>query len=167
MTLIPTYPDLPMEDVYPRVERTDTRELYLRDLGRNRVVYIPWDIDRTYWDVMCVDHGRLLRNAVAWATNEPAPVEVEGPGILDVDGVAAADVDDRPPRQPDQSDDDEGTDPRDLSGWTAGGQGQGAGGRTGRARAAAHRGHRSTPAAVGGRGDGDGAVGRGARSRRG
>jgi hypothetical protein len=33
---------------------------------------------------MCVDHLRLLRNAVAWATNEPLPVEVEGPGVLDV-----------------------------------------------------------------------------------
>ena len=84
MTLVPTYPDLPMEDVYPRVPRTDTRELYLRDLGASRVVYIPWDIDRTFWEVMCVDHGRLLRNAVRWATNEPPPVEVTGPGLLDV-----------------------------------------------------------------------------------
>jgi hypothetical protein len=84
LTLIPTYPDLPMEDVYPRVARTDIRELYLQDLGRSRVVYIPWDIDRTFWDVMCVDHGRLLRNAVAWAANEPPPVEVAGPGVLDV-----------------------------------------------------------------------------------
>ena len=73
-----------MEDVYPRVARTDTRELYLRDLGRSRVVYIPWDIDRTFWEVMCVDHGRLLQNAVAWAANEPPPVEVDGPGVLDV-----------------------------------------------------------------------------------
>ena len=84
VTLIPSYPDLPMEDVYPRVPRTDTREIYLRDLGRGRVVYIPWDIDRTFWDVLCVDHLRLLRNAIAWATNEPRPVEVEGPGVLDV-----------------------------------------------------------------------------------
>ena len=73
-----------MEDVYPRVAAHRTRELYLRDLGGSRVVYIPWDIDRTFWDVMCVDHGRLLRNAVAWATNEPPPVEVDGPGVLDV-----------------------------------------------------------------------------------
>ncbi|MFH7813402.1 hypothetical protein ACH0C8_15945, partial [Acetobacter lovaniensis] len=43
LTLIPTYPDLPMEDVYPRVPHTDTRELYLRDLGRSRVAYVPWD----------------------------------------------------------------------------------------------------------------------------
>lgn len=84
ITLIPTYPDLPMEDVYPRVPRTDTRELYLRDLGPSRIVYIPWDIDRTFWEVMAVDHGRLLRNAVAWAANEPPPVEVDGPGVLDV-----------------------------------------------------------------------------------
>ncbi|MEP6917289.1 MAG: hypothetical protein ABJC89_16680, partial [Acidobacteriota bacterium] len=68
----------------PRVAHTDTREIYLRDLGRSRVVYIPWDIDRTFWDVMSVDHGRLLRNAVAWAANEPPPVEVTGPGLLDV-----------------------------------------------------------------------------------
>jgi hypothetical protein len=84
LTLIPTYPDLPMEDVYPRVPHTDTREAYLRDLGSGRVVYIPWDIDRTFWDVMSVDHGRLLRNAVAWAAGERPPVEVTGPGLLDV-----------------------------------------------------------------------------------
>ena len=84
VTLVPSYPDLPMEDVYPRVARTEIRELYLREAGRGRVVYIPWDIDRTIWDVMCVDHVRLLRNAVAWALNEPPVVEVEGPGVLDV-----------------------------------------------------------------------------------
>jgi Hypothetical glycosyl hydrolase 6/TAT (twin-arginine translocation) pathway signal sequence len=84
VTLIPSYPDLPMEDVYPRVPRTDTRELYLRDLGRSRVVYVPWDIDRTFWDVMCVDHLLLLRNAVRWALNEPPGVEIEGRGMLDV-----------------------------------------------------------------------------------
>jgi hypothetical protein len=84
LTLIPTYPDLPMEDVYPRVGHTSTRELYLRDLGRSRVAYIPWDIDRTFWDVMCVDHLRLLRNTIEWAANEPAPAIVEGPGVLDV-----------------------------------------------------------------------------------
>jgi hypothetical protein len=84
ITLIPSYPDLPMEDVYPRVAHTDTREIYLRDLGANRVVFIPWDIDRTFWEVMSPDHGRLLRNVFAWAANEPSPVEVSGPGVIDV-----------------------------------------------------------------------------------
>jgi putative glycosyl hydrolase-like family 6 (GHL6) protein/glycosyl hydrolase family 42 (putative beta-galactosidase) len=86
VTLIPSYPDLPMEKVYPRVTRTDKAEVYLRDLGLpgGRVVYFPWDIDRTFWEVLCVDHFKLLRNAVEWATNEESPVTVTGPGILDL-----------------------------------------------------------------------------------
>jgi hypothetical protein len=84
VTLIPSYPDLPMEDVYPRVPHTNTREIYLRELGRGRIVYVPFDLGRTFWDVLAVDHGRLIRNLVHWAANEPPPVEVDGPGLLDV-----------------------------------------------------------------------------------
>jgi hypothetical protein len=84
ITLIPSYPDLPMEDVYPRVPRTNIRELYLRELGKNRIVYFPWDVDRAFWEVLNVDHGRLLRNAIEWATNEEKPVTVTGSGVLDV-----------------------------------------------------------------------------------
>ena len=49
-----------------------------------RVVYFPWDIDRTFWEVLCVDHLKLLRNAVEWATNEEPIVTVTGSGVLDV-----------------------------------------------------------------------------------
>jgi hypothetical protein len=84
LTLIPGYPDLPMEKVFPRVEKTDIAEVFLRESGKGRVVYFPWDIDRTFWDVLCVDHFKLLRNAVEWATNEEPPVSVTGHGVLDV-----------------------------------------------------------------------------------
>jgi hypothetical protein len=84
LTLIPSYPDLPMEKVYARQPRTNIPQVYMRDLPAGRVAYFPWDIDRTYWEVLAVDHGRLLRNAVAWATNEDPPVTVSGPGLLDV-----------------------------------------------------------------------------------
>lgn len=84
VTLIPSYPDLPMEHVYPRQGDTDIRELYLREMGAGRVAYIPWDIDRTFWEIMGVDHGRLLRNVIDWAANEEPPVQVTGPGVLDV-----------------------------------------------------------------------------------
>jgi Hypothetical glycosyl hydrolase 6/Beta-galactosidase trimerisation domain/TAT (twin-arginine translocation) pathway signal sequence len=85
LTLIPSYPDLPMEKVYPRQPRTDIPQVFMRELpGAGRVVYFPWDIDRTYWEVLAVDHGRLMQNAVAWATNEEAAVTVAGPGVLDV-----------------------------------------------------------------------------------
>src|SRR5574340_741827 len=84
LTLVPSYPDLPMEEVYPRVPKTNSAQVYLREVGRGRVVYFPWDIDRTYWEVMAADHGTLLRNAIAWALNEEPPVRVTGPGVLDV-----------------------------------------------------------------------------------
>jgi hypothetical protein len=99
LTLIPGYPDLPMEKVYPRVARTDVAQVFLREYPRDeaapasrgialrpkgRVVYFPWDIDGTFWEVLSMDHGKLLRNAVLWATNEEPLLTVTGPGVLDV-----------------------------------------------------------------------------------
>jgi hypothetical protein len=84
LTLIPSYPDLPMEMVYPRVEGTGAPQVFLRENGRGRIVYFPWDIDRVFWEVMSVDHGRLLANAIRWAANEEPPVTVSGPGLVDV-----------------------------------------------------------------------------------
>jgi hypothetical protein len=84
LTLIPSYPDLPMEMVYPRQPKTDIAEVYLREMGKSRIVYFPWDIDRTFWEVLATDHGKLLRNAVEWAANEEKPVTVSGAGVLDV-----------------------------------------------------------------------------------
>ena len=84
LTLIPSYPDLPMEMVYPRIERTNTAAVYLREIGSSRIVYFPWDIERTFWDALCVDHSSLLANAIAWSMNEEQPVTVTGPGLLDI-----------------------------------------------------------------------------------
>ena len=82
-TLIPSYPDLPMEKVYPRVPKTDVSCLYLRQAG-GRVAYFPFDVDRTFWEVLCADHLKMMRNALAWAHDEMPAVEVDGPGLLDV-----------------------------------------------------------------------------------
>jgi hypothetical protein len=87
LTLIPSYPDLPMEKVYPRTAKTDISCLYLRGDLREpaaRVAYFPFDIDRTFWEVLCADHLKVLRNTVLWANNEAPIVEVDGPGLLDV-----------------------------------------------------------------------------------
>jgi hypothetical protein len=74
-----------MEKVYPRVAKTDIAQVFLREeAGGGRVVYFPWDIDRTFWEVLAPDHLMLLRNAVSWAADEDPVVVVTGPGILDV-----------------------------------------------------------------------------------
>jgi hypothetical protein len=85
LLLIPSYPDLPMEEVYPRAQSKTTQpEVYIRKFGKGRVVYFPFDLDRTYWEILANDHGRLLRNAVIWALDGSQGVRVEGPGLLDV-----------------------------------------------------------------------------------
>jgi hypothetical protein len=84
VTLIPSYPDLPMEHVYPRVPDPDTRELYLREMGASRIAYVPWDIDRTFWEIMNADHARLLGNIIRWTLNEAPVVEITGRGVLDI-----------------------------------------------------------------------------------
>jgi hypothetical protein len=84
LIIIPTYPDLPMEECFPPKETIHDPGVFVRQVGKGRVIYFPGDLDRTFWDVMDYDHAMLLRNAVAWASNEPAPLLVEGKGILDV-----------------------------------------------------------------------------------
>lgn len=83
VTLIPTYPDLPMEDVYTRIPDTDIRELYLREIGKGRVAYINWDIDKSFWQYLALDHGKLLNNTIRWALNEDPIVTVKGPGLIE------------------------------------------------------------------------------------
>jgi hypothetical protein len=84
LEVVPTYPDLPMEEVFPRKGVKGQVGAVMRELGKGRVVYFPGDIDRTFWETLDFDQARLLRNAVLWATNEPAPLTVEGKGVLDV-----------------------------------------------------------------------------------
>lgn len=83
LTLIPSYPDLPMEKVYPRIAKTDISCLYLRQ-PKGRVAYFPFDIDRTFWEILNEDHLKVMRNTVRWATGPESMLKVDGPGLLDV-----------------------------------------------------------------------------------
>jgi hypothetical protein len=58
--------------------------VYAREEGKGRVVYFPFDLDRTFWEVLAEDHGRVLTNAVKWAHHEEQPLTVEGRGVIDV-----------------------------------------------------------------------------------
>ena len=84
LQVVPTYPDLPMEEVFVREGTHGQVGAIAREVGSGRIVYLPGDIDRTFWETLSVDQSKLLRNAVLWATNEPAPITVDGPGVLDV-----------------------------------------------------------------------------------
>ena len=97
------------------VKKTDKPGIFLRQVGKGRVVYFPWDIDRVYWEVMVDDHGRLLRNAIDWALDEERPVTVYRPGRARRDRLEAEELDDGAPGESDKSDDDAAEFPRDDS----------------------------------------------------
>jgi hypothetical protein len=84
LTLVPSYPDLPMERVYTMTPETDIPMAFCRQVGKGRVVYFPMDLDRSFWEVLAPDHQILLKNAVDWAADEAHPVTVTGPGVVDV-----------------------------------------------------------------------------------
>jgi Hypothetical glycosyl hydrolase 6/Beta-galactosidase trimerisation domain len=85
LQVVPSYPDLPMEEVFPRKDAPQGQPgAFARQVGKGRVVYLPGDIDRTFWETLNFDQARLLRNAVQWATDEPSPLSVSGKGVLDI-----------------------------------------------------------------------------------
>jgi hypothetical protein len=85
LQVVPTYPDLPMEEVFLLKDAPIGQPgAIVRQVGKGRIVYLPGDIDRTFWETLNFDQSRLLRNTVLWATNEPAPLTVTGKGVLDV-----------------------------------------------------------------------------------
>lgn len=84
LTLVPSYPSLPMEDCYPRQEHTDIPWVYINRYGKGRSVYFPWDIDRTFWETLDFDNLRVLRNTFHWLLAEDRPVAIEGEGMLEV-----------------------------------------------------------------------------------
>ncbi|WFE76717.1 alpha-amylase family protein [Roseinatronobacter sp. S2] len=81
---IPDFPDLPMEEVYPRAAPV-TPAVVARDTGAGgRTVHIPWNVGATFWEVLTEDHQRLIENAVRWALGNAPSVEVLGDAVLDV-----------------------------------------------------------------------------------
>ena len=81
---VPDFPDLPMEEVYPR-KAPEGAAVVARDTGHGgRSVYIPWNIGEIFWEVFAVDHARLIGNAVRWALGKSSRVTVDGPGLVDL-----------------------------------------------------------------------------------
>jgi len=81
---VPDFPDLPMEEVYPREAPKGAAVVARRHGGGGRTVYIPWNIGSIFWEVLAADHQRLIENAVRWALGKRPDVEVTGRAVLDI-----------------------------------------------------------------------------------
>ncbi|WP_426187509.1 alpha-amylase family protein [Microbacterium sp. TWP3-1-2b2] len=84
VTLIDSYPDLPMEDVYRRDADESTPQLVLSRFGAGRVAYFANDIDRAFSDFLVQDHFELMRGVIDWARDAAELVSVRGAGVIEV-----------------------------------------------------------------------------------
>src|SRR5690606_23268767 len=82
---VPDFPDLPMEEVYPRLEPAGAAVVARQHPGKGgRTVYFPWNIGAIFKEVLAEDHARLIANAVRWALGKRPDVVVAGREILDI-----------------------------------------------------------------------------------
>lgn len=82
---IPNFPIYPPEFSWIRQEEPDTPTLLVRETPSGaRLVYLAADIDRCYGKRRLPDHRRLLANAIQWAHQNPQPISISGPGIIDI-----------------------------------------------------------------------------------
>jgi hypothetical protein len=79
LTFVPAFPIYPPETAWMRQPKTDIPGLVLKD----RVAFMPADIDRRYSRESLPDYPDLLANAVRWAANGSIPLSVEGRGLFD------------------------------------------------------------------------------------
>lgn len=80
MTFVPPFPIYPPETAWMRQPKTDIPGLVLK----NRVAYLPADIDRRYARDPLPDYANLLANVIRWAANGEIPIRVDGAGMFDV-----------------------------------------------------------------------------------
>lgn len=81
---VPDFPDLPMEEVYPREAPRGAAVVARTHLSGGRTVYFPWNIGGVFKEILAEDHARLIANAVLWALGKRPDVVVAGREILDI-----------------------------------------------------------------------------------
>lgn len=82
---VPDFPDLPMEEVYPRETPRGAALVARQHRGSGgRTAYIPWNIGAIFKEVLAEDHARLIANTVRWALGKRPDVEVSGLEVLDL-----------------------------------------------------------------------------------
>jgi hypothetical protein len=80
MTFVPQFPVYPPETAWMRDPVTNIPGVIVRD----KVVFMPANVDTQYAVNNHPDHANLIKNMVRWMLGEDEVVKVESPGLLDV-----------------------------------------------------------------------------------
>ena len=79
----PDFPDLPMEEVYPRAAPDAPAVVCREHPGGGRTCCLAFNVGEIFWEALQADHGQLIGNAVRWALGEEPAVSITGNGLID------------------------------------------------------------------------------------
>jgi hypothetical protein len=83
-SVVPGFVRYPPELAYPTHPHTDEPAVVLQESGKSRTIWVPGDIERTYWMTGHSDLLRLLQNAIRWVSHDERVVRVEGEGLIEM-----------------------------------------------------------------------------------
>jgi hypothetical protein len=86
MTVVPPYPAFPPEMVYTRTPKTDEPAVVIQETGMSRRIWLPGDVERSFWKSGNGDLSKLLQQTIRWVARDRMPAHVTGDGLVELFG---------------------------------------------------------------------------------
>jgi hypothetical protein len=83
---LPVKTRLPQPLVYTRTPEMEDPAIVILEEGMSRRVWLPGDVERSYWKSGNGDLSRLLQQAIRWVSRDRSPVHVTGEGLVELFG---------------------------------------------------------------------------------
>jgi hypothetical protein len=84
LTVIPPYPAFPPEEVFTETPKTDEPAIVITEEGMSRRIWLPGDVERSFWKSGNGDLSRLLQQSIRWVSRDRSPVHVSGDGLVEL-----------------------------------------------------------------------------------
>ena len=84
LTVVPPYPAFPPEMVYTQTPKTTEPAVVITEEGMSRRIWMPGDVERSFWKSGNGDLSRLLQQAIRWVSRDRIPVHVTGDGLVEL-----------------------------------------------------------------------------------
>jgi hypothetical protein len=75
---------VPPENVDTHTPKTDEPAIVITEEGMSRRVWLPGDVERSFWRSGNGDLSRLLQQAIRWVARDRMPVRVSGEGLVEL-----------------------------------------------------------------------------------
>jgi hypothetical protein len=72
--------------VYTRTPKTDEPAVVIQETGMSRRIWLPGDVERSFWKSGNGDLSKLLQQTIRWVARDRMPAHVTGDGLVELFG---------------------------------------------------------------------------------